>query len=132
MARLPGVSRAAPTPWRTRVAMSTVVRRSERARGRRDREPGHPDGEDPASAVLVTEGPAEQDERGHGERVPGDHPLEGAHRGMELPADGGQGDPDHGGVDGGHPRTEHGGENDPASGGSAEAKHETILQLASR
>src|SRR5581483_8768249 len=56
-----------------------------------------------------------------GEQVAADDPLEPGHACAQVPADGGQGHVDHGGVQGGHARPEDGGHQHPAPLRGAEA-----------
>ena len=116
MARLPGVSRAPPTPWRIRVTISWLDPAETRAGGRREGEPPDPDHEDPFPPIVIAERPTEEQQRRQGEGVAGHHPLQGAQRGVEVTPDGREGDADDGGVDGGHARAEHGGGDHPATG----------------
>ena len=55
MARLPGVSSAPPTPWRTRSAMSAGAPGRHGTGRRRHGEPGDPDGEQAPAAEPVAE-----------------------------------------------------------------------------
>ena len=114
MARLPGVSRAPPTPWRTRVTISWPDPVATRAGRRGQGEPRHPDHEDPLPPETVAQRTAEEEERGQGQGVAGDHPLQRSQRGVEVSADGREGDPDDGGVHRRHSRAEHGGGDHPA------------------
>ena len=88
IARLPGVSSAAPTPWRMRAAISTLGGRGEPAQQRRDREPDGADHEDPSPAEPVAERAAEQDQAGQREQVAVGDPLQLGERRVEVLADG--------------------------------------------
>ena len=63
IARLPGVSSAAPMPWSIRAAISTSGVGRQPAQHRGDREPHDADDEHPPTAEPVAEGTAEQDQR---------------------------------------------------------------------
>ena len=92
----------------------------ETAGGRGDGEPGDADGEDAPPPEAVTEGAAEKEEGGQGERVARHHPLQGAHAAAEGTADGGKRDADDGGIERGDARTEDGGGEHPAPAGTAQ------------
>ena len=62
---------------------------------------------------LSPSAPAEQQQPGQRQRVGGDHPLQRGQAGVEVAADGGQRDADHGGVDRRDRRPEHGGQQHP-------------------
>ena len=76
IARLPGVSSAAPTPCSTRADDEHLDVRRRAAQQRRGREPHGADHEDPAPAEAVAERAAEQDQRREREQVAGQHPLQ--------------------------------------------------------
>ena len=83
------------------------------AQQRRDGEPHGADDEHLPPPVAVPERAAEQQQPGQGERVGVHHPLQAGHAGVELPADGRERDADHGRVERGHARAEHGGGHHP-------------------
>ena len=114
-ARLPGVSSAPPTPCNARAAMRTGDVRGQPAGERRQREPRHPDEEDPPTAEVVAQRPAEQDERRQRQRVGVDRPLQIAEARVELGADARQRDVDDGAVDHHDPGAQHGGGEHPAA-----------------
>jgi hypothetical protein len=58
-----------------------------RAQQRADREPRHADDEDAAAAVPVTQGTADQDQRGEGEQVAVGDPLQLLEAGVEVGSD---------------------------------------------
>ncbi len=122
MARLAGVNSAPPMPWSTRAPMSSAGARREAAEGRGDGEPDDPDGEDPLAPVAVAERTAQEEEGRQRQRVPGDHPLQGADAAVEVAADGGERDADDGRIEHGDPRAEHRGRDDPASPPAREAR----------
>ena len=101
------------------------------AEQRRDREPGHADQVDPASAEAVTQRAAEQDERGQGQGVTVDHPLQTGRAGAQVVPDPWQRDVDHGAVDERHTGPEDGRQQDPPAGGLA-VPDVTRRQRASR
>ena len=72
--RARGQQRAADALQRPGGDQHPGVRRDP-AQQRGEREPHHPDHEHLAPPVPVAERPAEQDQAGQGERVPGDYPL---------------------------------------------------------
>ena len=80
MARLPGVSSAPPTPCRARARDEHRDVRREPAEQRRQREPDDADEEHPPPAEPVAERAAEQDQRGQGQRVAVDGPLQAGER----------------------------------------------------
>ena len=79
-----------------------------------------PSDEDAAAPVAVAERPAEQDQRGERQQVAVEDPLQGAGRCVEVAADVGQRDVDHGAVEEGHPRAQDGDGEHPATGGAVE------------
>ena len=104
---------------------------SGRAHRRGRREPDEADAEHATATETVAQGPAQQDERGEGERVGGHDPLQAGEVGVQVPPEAGEGDVDDGGVERGHPRAEHGGRHHPAPGGGGEA-HASGLARGSR
>ena len=108
MARLPGVSSAPPTPCRARASDEHEQVRGEPAQQGRQREPHHADEEDPAAAEQVAERAAEQDQRGEGEGVAVDGPLQAVQRGVQVPADRRECHVDDGPVEHRHARAEDG------------------------
>ena len=122
MASDPGVSRAPPTPCRARPAIRTPASGATAHTQRRQREPHHPDDEDPPAAVPVAQRPPHQEQTGQGDEIGGHHPLEARDRHGEVAPDGRQGDAHHRGVDGRHRRAEHGGGQDPAAGTARESE----------
>ncbi len=93
----------------------------EAAQDARDAEPGQADGEDPSPAVVVGEGPGEDEERGEdrevardGVRLALEHRDGGRVR--QLPADRRQRQVHHGAVEEHHGRAEDGREHRPALG----------------
>ena len=115
IARLAGVSSAPPTPCRARPAIShgAVGARAHSSEARANQ--AIPHHEDPSAPEPVAAGPAEQDQRGEGERVAGDRPLQGGEADVQVAADVRQRDVDDGGVDPGDPGAEHAREHDPAT-----------------
>jgi hypothetical protein len=83
------------------------------------------DDEHPAAAEAIPERAAEQDERGQGQRVAVERPLQPVEPGAEVLADGREGHVDHGGIEHGHAGTEHGGEDQPAPAGLVEPHRST-------
>jgi hypothetical protein len=79
-------------------------------------EPHRADDEDPAPAVHVAKGTAEQQQAGQRERVTVDDPLHAGDGGVEVPADRGQRDADHRRVEGRDARSEHGRREHPPAG----------------
>ena len=102
MARLPGVSSAAPMPCTALAAIRTGA--SGAMPHSSDATANHttPMQEDPLAAVLVAQRAGEQQQPGQRQRVGGDHPLQGGQAGVKVAADGGQRDADHRRVDRGH------------------------------
>ena len=89
------------------------VRREPAGQGRHG-EPDGADDEDPPAAEAVAQRAAEQDQRGEGQRVGVDRPLQPGHAGVQVLADLGQRDVHDRGVDEGQPRPEHrGGQHPP-------------------
>ncbi len=115
MAKLPGVSRAAPTPWSARAPIKRRSVRSDRTQERGEGEPGRPDLEHPAAAVAVTQRTSQQQEPRQGQGVGVGHPLQLADAGVEVAANGREGNADDGGIDAGHGRAEHGGGHHPTA-----------------
>ena len=88
-------------------------------RGRHE-EPRDPDEVDPSPPEPVAEGAADEHERGQGEQVAVDHPLQLGQRGAEVAPDGAQRDVDHRPVEDRDPRAEgDAGQHEPAAGGGA-------------
>ena len=87
MARLPGVSKAAPTPSSTAAPIENLDVRSSGAEQRSGREPDRPDQEDLAPSIVITQGTAQQDERSERKQVAGQHPLQRAHGRGEIAGD---------------------------------------------
>ena len=87
--------------------------RGQAAEQRGEGEPHGADHEHPAPPVAVAERPAEQQQAGQRQRVGVHHPLQAGHPGVEVPPDGRDRDADHGRVQGGHARAEHGGGHHP-------------------
>ncbi|CAM5237262.1 hypothetical protein SSPIM334S_08559 [Streptomyces spiroverticillatus] len=92
----------------------------EPAHQRRHGEPHHPHHEHLAPPVPVPERPAQQDQPGQRQHVRVDGPLEPGEIGPEVLADAGQGDVDDGRVQHRHARPEHGGEQHPPPGRTAD------------
>ena len=118
IARLPGVSSAAPTPCRIRAAISDLGRGREAAQQRGEREPHGADDEDPAPAEPVAERAAEQDQAGEREQVAVGDPLQLGQARVEVLADGAQRDVDDGAVEQRHPRAEDGRQRPPPGRGA--------------
>ena len=87
IARLPGVSSAAPTPCSTRAADEHLDVRRGAAQQRRGREPDRADHEDLAPSVAIAERSTEQDQRREREQIAGEHPLQRADARVEVVAD---------------------------------------------
>jgi hypothetical protein len=96
-------------------------RRGQATGGGGHREPHHPDDEQPSAAEPVAERPAEEQERGEGQGVTRDDPLQGPEADVQRPADVGEGDADDGGVEGRDPRAEDRRGDDPPTPGAAVA-----------
>jgi len=75
-----------------------------RAQHRRQREPAQADQEHPPPPPPVAERAGQQDQRGQGQRVARDGPLQCPEAGVQVPSDRGQRDGDHRGVDPRHRR----------------------------
>ena len=88
----------------------------EAAGGREDREDDEADQIEPLSAIAVAEGAAQDDQRGQGQDIGIDRPLEVARRHAEPALDGGQGDVHDGVVEQDHALPDaHRDEGQPAS-----------------
>ena len=94
--------------------------RRDRAEQRGGGEEADAEDEDAPPPVAVAERAAEQDQRGEGQQVAVEDPLQGAGAGAEVAADVRQGDVDDGAVEEGHPRAGDGGGEQPAAGGALE------------
>ena len=94
--------------------------RRHRAEQRGDGEEPDAEDEDAPPPVAVAERAAEQDQRGQGQQVAVEDPLQGAGAGAEVAADVRQGDVDDGAVEEGHPRAGDGDGEQPAPGGALE------------
>ena len=81
MAKLPGVSRAAPTPCPGPI--SAGASGSESAQERGECEPGRADLEQPAAAVTVAQRTSQQQQPGQGQGIGVRHPLQLADTGVE-------------------------------------------------
>ena len=79
------------------------------------------DAEHPSPAEPITQRPAEQHQRGEGDEVGIEHPLQALQVGVEVRRDGRQGHVDDGAVEEGHARTEDRGQQHPASCGRPHA-----------
>ena len=86
---------APPTPWTARARLSIERRGREPADQRGEREDGEADGEHLAPAVDVAQDAGGQQERGQGQGVGVDHPLEVGEGRVQRPLDVGQRDVDH-------------------------------------
>ena len=98
-----------------------------RAGRRRGHEQHHPDAEHPAPPVAVAERAAHQDQRGQGQQVAGEDPLEARQLGVEVRTDGGQRHVHHGGIEGHQRRPEHRRDQNRAPGTGVEA--EALLRV---
>ena len=114
MARLPGVSSAPPTPWTMRAAMRRPAVGAKPQQAEATANQTHADGEDAPPPEAVAERAAEKEEGGQGQRVAGDHPLQGPDAAAERAADGGEGDADDRRIERGDARAEDGGREHPA------------------
>ena len=83
--------------------------RGDRAQRRGHAEADQPGDEDPAAPEVVTERPADQDQRTEREQVGLDDPLLGRQAGVQVLADGRERDVDHGPVEEDDGRAEDGG-----------------------
>ena len=119
IARLPGVEQRGARPLHRPGRDQEPGVRRQAAGERREREPHRADHEDLPAAVDVAERAAEQQQAGQRQRVAVDDPLHAGHGGVEVPADRGQRDADHGGVERGDARPEHRGREHPPPGGGS-------------
>ena len=120
MARLPGVSSAAPDALDHAGADEPGRPGGEAAAGRGEGEPHDADGEDAPASVAVPERTAQQQEGSEREGVAGDDPLQRTEAAVEAAVDGGEGDADDRRIEKGDPRAEDGGRHDPASAGGGQ------------
>ena len=100
-----GQQRAADPLQQPRADQQLDARR-DRAEQRGDGEEADAEDEDAPPPVAVAERAAEQDQRGEGQQVAVEDPLQGAGAGVEVAADVRQRDVDHGAVEERHPRAE--------------------------
>lgn len=123
--------RAADTLQGTREDQHSCGRR-ETAQQRAEREPDHPDDEDPAAAVTVAERATQENQPGQRDRVRVTDPLQGRQWGVQVVADVRQRDIDDGGVQQRHAGAQHGREDDPAALGRGQADiHIRIIPVSS-
>src|SRR6266851_5412600 len=109
IARLAGVISAPPIPCTARAAMSQPMPgAAAHSTGAMVNQPG-PARPHPPPPPAVAERAGEQDQRGQGQRVGRDGPLQALEAGVQVPPDRWQRDGDHGGVDPRHrrPATTH-------------------------
>ena len=107
MARLPGASKAPPTPCSTRIPMRTCGIGRQPATRRRQGEPGHADLEQPSASVAVAQGAAYEQQGRQRQHVAGHHPLERGDARVKVTTDHREGDADDRRIDGGDARPEH-------------------------
>src|SRR5213076_2230307 len=107
IARLPGVSRAPPTPCNILAPINSFHGWRYGAEQRGEREQADSEDEDSSPSVSVAERSSEQYQRRERQQVAVEDPLQRGGRGVEIAADVGQRDVDYGAVEKRHPRAEH-------------------------
>ncbi len=73
--------------------------RGRAAQGRGNREPRHAEQKDALAAVFIAKRAGKKQQASQRERISSDHPLQGGKTGVEITADGGQGNAHHRGID---------------------------------
>ena len=122
IARLPGVSSAPPIALQAAGGDQRVDVGRQAAEQRGEREPHDADEEDPAPAEPVTQGAAEQDQGGEGQRVGVDRPLQALEPGVEVLADPAERDVDDGRVEHRQAGAQHRGQEHPATARTAHSQ----------